>query len=56
MNRCKKLILRIEGFHEAVLEHKKQAAALTSKQGNRTVVLFHKGFVRLYFFAWGEAA
>jgi len=43
MNRCKKLILRIEGFHEAVLEHKKQAAALTSKQGNRTVVLFHKG-------------
>ena len=28
MNRCKKPILRIEGFHEAVLEHKKQAAAL----------------------------
>jgi hypothetical protein len=55
MNRCKKLILRTEGFYEVDLEHKKQAA-LMSKQGNRTVVLFHKGFVRLYFFAWGEAA
>jgi hypothetical protein len=55
MNRCKKPILRTEGFYEVDLEHKKQAAALMSKQGNRTVVLFHKGFVRLYFLAWREA-
>lgn len=45
MNRCKKPILSTEGLYEAVSEHKN----LMVKAGNRTVVLFHKGFVRHIF-------